>query len=87
MQLLHDGGATPARCTLVFYGGCAGEDGFADLIDNLARVLEGAREQVIGAALLDAIAFDRALAEFRDWGTRSDAALWYSISWAEGVRG
>ena len=30
--------------------------------------------------------YDAAIAAFRAWSTRPDAALWYAINWAEGVK-
>jgi hypothetical protein len=30
--------------------------------------------------------FNQALAAIRQWGRRPDAALWYPLCWAEGVR-
>ena len=36
--------------------------------------------------LLGAAEIDLALAAFRDWARRPEAAIWYAICWAEGVR-
>jgi len=35
---------------------------------------------------LDAAAFEAAIAALRAWGRRPDAAIWFAMSWAEGVR-
>jgi SAM-dependent methyltransferase len=85
-SLLHEAGARPARCTLIFFGACAGEATFTSLIENMAGLLLGAREPILGGGLLGAAEFDAGLAALREWAARPDAAFWYGIFWAEGVR-
>ena len=85
VSLLHAAGARPVRNTWVFFGDCAGGAHFDLLVDNLVGVLQGAREAVL-AAHLDLELFEQALSAVREWGRRPDAALWYAVSWAEGVR-
>ena len=98
-QLLQQAGARPVRSTFIFFGACAGEPTFAPLVANLAGVIESARGQLLGgagspgdgrspqgAATNDAAEFDETLARLRAWAQRPDAALWYAIFWAEGVR-
>ena len=89
VSLLHEAGARPVRSTLFFYGGCAGDEGFGSVVENLAQVFEGAAGPI--AALGDGRAIDaqemaEIVAAFREWGRRPDAALWYALPWAEGVR-
>lgn len=86
VTLLREGGARPVRITSLFYGGCAGRPPFDGIVENIVRLLEGARGALREAELLDARSLDRAVASLRAWGRRRDAALWYSIPWAEGVR-
>jgi len=86
VQLLHDAGAQPTRNTYVFFGACAGQDLFPAVVENMARVVESARDVVLAGAQIDRESFDRVLTEFRKWGTRDDAALWYGVAWAEGIR-
>lgn len=86
VQLLHGAGAQPTRNTYVFFGACAGQELFPAIVENMARVVESAREVVLAGAQIDRESFDRVLEEFRRWGTRDDAALWYGVSWAEGIR-
>ena len=85
VQLLHQAGAAPRFNTFVFFGSCAGQPGFDQFIGNLIRVLEEAVQDMIDAGLTkDAIG--EALSELERWRTRPDAALWYGLFWAEGVR-
>jgi SAM-dependent methyltransferase len=84
VSLLYEAGAEPVRSTWIFFGACAGEPMFVPLVENMARILEGARESIVGPGLVDAIAFGDSLRELRGWGQRPDAALWFSICWAEG---
>ena len=85
-SLLYEAGAAPRRCTWIFFGGSAGQEVFGDLVLNLAGVLEGAREAILEAGRLDPAAFDGALGSLRSWGGRPDAAIWFAVCWAEGVR-
>jgi SAM-dependent methyltransferase len=86
VALLHDAGAAPVRNTWVFFGSCAGERHFAGYVENLVGVVAGAREQVVGAGLPGADEFDGAIDNLREWGRRTDAAIWYAMAWAEGRR-
>lgn len=86
VELLHAAGAEPVRCEWVFFGACSGEAGFVGFVENLARILLGARETTATAGWIDGAAIDRAVAELRHWGTRPDAAFWYAIALAEGRR-
>jgi SAM-dependent methyltransferase len=86
VSLLHDAGAVPVRCTLLFFGGCAGEPSFPGLMQNLSGLLAGAREAIVSGGLLGAKEFDDGLEALNAWAVRPDAAFWYGIFWAEGVR-
>lgn len=86
VQLLHEAGARPVRNTWVFFGGCAGMETFPTLADNMAGVVRTARETITSMRLFDAGAFDRVMDDYRIWSQRPDAALWFSVAWAEGVK-
>jgi ubiquinone/menaquinone biosynthesis C-methylase UbiE len=85
VQLLHEAGARPRRCTWIFFGACAGHPDFELYVENLAIILEGAREGIIatGTRQDDLLS---ALATLREWKRRPEAAFWFAMSWAEGVR-
>ena len=87
VQLLHEAGAKPVRNTWIFFGACAGQAEFLPLVENLAGVVEGAREQIVTPGMVEGSTFDETLRELRGWGKRPDAAIWFSICWAEGVKG
>jgi len=61
-------------------------DIFDVLTANMAGVVRSAREAIIGMSLFDAEAFDRVMEEYEKWSRRPDAAFWFSVSWAEGMR-
>jgi ubiquinone/menaquinone biosynthesis C-methylase UbiE len=84
--LLHDAGAAPGRNNWLFFGSCSGHPTFGPLLTNLINILIGARDTVLSQALLDRAVLEQALASLQEWGRRPDAAIWYAISWAEGVR-
>ena len=86
VSLLHAADIAPFRSTYLFFGGCAGEPRFASLAENMVGLLASAREQIVRGGLLEPDVFDHAVAALRLWAGRPDAALWYSIFWAEGVR-
>src|SRR5207248_2834142 len=85
VALLHAGGARPVRNTWMFFGACAGHADFEPIVDNLIRILEGARDTILGRDVLDRDSFEAGVASVDAWRRRPDAAFWYAISWAEGV--
>ena len=86
ISLLSDAGAQPIRNSFVFFGSCASEPHFRQYVDNLVSVIRGARGAVIEAGLLDSSLFDTAVIELQKWGQERAAAIWYAMSWAEGIR-
>jgi SAM-dependent methyltransferase len=86
VELLAAAGARPTRANFLFFGACAGESAFAQLVDNMAALVAGAREAIVSDGLLPASVFDSSLAELRRFRDRPDGAFWYAVSWAEGVK-
>jgi SAM-dependent methyltransferase len=86
VQLLHDAGARPVRNTWIFFGGCAGMEIFPTLAANMAGVVRSARDTILSMALFEEHAFDVVMREVDAWSKRADAAIWFSMPWAEGVR-
>lgn len=86
VTLLHQAGIHPVRNRLISFGACAGAPDFPMYVENLARILEQAREIVVDGGLLAAGSFDAALGALSGWAGLSDAAIWYARSWAEGLR-
>ncbi|MBI4168495.1 MAG: methyltransferase domain-containing protein [Acidobacteria bacterium] len=86
VSLLHRAGAAPRRNTWIFFGSCAGHPDFPLLVGNLLSLLRGARAGIVNGDLLDDRAFEAATAAVEDWSGRPDAAFWYAIAWAEGIR-
>lgn len=84
--LLWEAGAAPVRNTWIFFGSCAGSPDFLAYLENLAGILEGAREPIVAGGLLMAESFEAGLAALRTWGRRPDAAIWFARAWAEGRR-
>jgi hypothetical protein len=86
VALLHEAGALPSANRCLFFGSCSGSPTFPTMADNFIEVLRGARAEIESLGLATAHSVDSALASFREWRERPDAALWYSTSWAEGIR-
>jgi SAM-dependent methyltransferase len=86
VSLIHAAGAAPHRNAWPFFGACSGEPRFALLVENIARVLEGARTAMEAAGAPRGSEFDEAVEAVRSWGERPDGAIWFARCWAEGVR-
>ena len=87
VALLHDAGARRLRNHWIFFGSCASAPEFPTFVQNVIGVIETAREVITGPLGFSARQFEQALRAVRQWGRRPDAALWYGLYWAEGVRG
>ncbi len=85
VSLLQDGGLTSLRNTSVFFGGCAGNDRFLAIADNLIAALAGAKEAMVSEGDLDEDAFGAGMAGIRQWKANPSAVLWYTVCCAEGV--
>jgi SAM-dependent methyltransferase len=86
VQLLHQAGAQPVRNTWIWFGGCAGMEYFDVLAANMAGVVRTARDAMIEMNLVERAAFDAVMENYDRWAKRPDAALWFSVAWAEGMR-
>jgi len=86
IKLLHQAGAVPRRNRCLDFGSCAGNPNFEAMVENFIGIMDGARDEMVSFELTDHDRIDAALAEFRAWSHCPDASLWYTTSWAEGVR-
>ncbi|MGZ7042743.1 MAG: methyltransferase domain-containing protein [Thermoanaerobaculia bacterium] len=86
VQLLHEAGASPQRNRWIFFGGCAGMETFPVLTANMWGVLQTAREMIVRMRLFEERLFEEVDASYREWARRPDAAMWFAVSWAEGVK-
>ena len=86
VSLLHQAGALPKRNTWIFFGSCAGNPTFDLLVENKLEILRGAREMILTVGKVEESTFNKALDEMQIWRKRPDAATWFSICWAEGVK-
>ena len=86
VTLLHQAGAAPVHNQWLFFGGCSGDAHFKALMVNMAGVVEGARESIVSAGILESASYDAAIAALREWGQRPDAGVWFARCWAEGKR-
>ena len=86
VKLLHLAGARPQRSASVHFGGCSGSPELATMIENIIGLFEGVREALLAGSRIERLDYEAALAALRTWGKRCDAALWYAVPCAEGVR-
>jgi SAM-dependent methyltransferase len=86
VALLHGAGARPRRATWIPFGACAGDPAFPAFARNFAGNLEGAREAIAATGMVTADDVDRAVEAIEIFGARPDAAIWYAMPWAEGIR-
>lgn len=85
-SLLHAAGCKPARTTSIFFGACAGSTDFELHADNVAALMSGAREAIVQTGRVDARGFDAGMAAWARWRKLPDAAIWYAVAFAEGVK-
>lgn len=85
VSLLREGGLTSIRNSCVFFGGCAGNERFQAIADNLIGALAGAKQAVLSGELLDEEVFQVGLDGLEQWKADPSAALWYSACCAEGI--
>jgi ubiquinone/menaquinone biosynthesis C-methylase UbiE len=85
VELLHRAGAEPKRNTWLFFGSCSGGPNFSGFVNNLSSILVGARASIMATGFSED-AIHRAVEELSAWEQRKDAAFWYAIAWAEGIR-
>ena len=85
VQLLHQAGLRPRRSSLVFFGGCAGEATFEEIVGNIASIIDEAFEDIVAIGIPRA-AVRASLEALMAWSKEPDAAVWYGMAWAEGVR-
>jgi SAM-dependent methyltransferase len=85
VQLLHLAGAQPRRNTWIFFGACAGHADFEAFVVNLAAVIRGAMDAIVAVGVPRDMA-EAAVDALGPWSERPDAAIWFAMAWAEGVR-
>jgi SAM-dependent methyltransferase len=85
VQLLHQAGLLPRRNTLIFFGGCAGDPDFEDVVRNIASIVDEAIDDIVSTGLARS-AVTAALDALIDWSKSPDSAVWFGMSWAEAVR-
>lgn len=86
VSMLHEAGAKPVKNSWIFFGSCAGNESFDFYIENLLGVVEGAKQLIVGENLLDEENYNAGINAINDWRRLPDAAMWFSLSYAEGVR-
>ncbi len=86
VYLLHESGVRPIRNTYIFFGSCAGNADFDSYVRNLAEVIATATDHMASHQLLARAEFDAAIDDLHAWSRLPDAAIWYGMCWAEGVR-
>jgi len=86
VSLLSQAGASPVRNTWIFFGSCSGSPDWEPYVENLIGLFVGARQPILDTGMADASSLEAGIEALRAWKQRPDAALWLSVSWAEGVR-
>ena len=86
VQLLHEAGARPSRNRWIYFGGCAGMSEFPVLTANMWGVLQTARDTMLRMNLCDETTYRAVEKSYGEWSRRPDAAIWFAMSWAEGLK-
>lgn len=85
VQLLHLAGLRPKRNSFVFFGGCAGEAEFESVVRNIASIIEEALDDIVATGTPAKLVM-QTLDGLMDWSKEPDSAVWFGMSWAEGIR-
>ncbi len=86
VSMLHEAGAGKLRNGGVWFGDCAGSATWNASLENVVGIIRGAKDLIIRENLLDERMFELYLDSYLQWGKLPDAAMWYTVNWAEGVR-
>ncbi len=86
ISLLYEAGAKPVKNDWIFFGSCRGDENFNYYVENIIGVLNGAKQTVTANGLLDEKDFEAGIDALSDWQNLPEAAIWFSLSYAEGVR-
>lgn len=86
VELLAHAGVKPRRIAQLPFGACSGDPMFGALVQNLSAIFTGARDAILATGGVTREGFDDALVALARFGERDDAAFWYTIAWAEGVK-
>lgn len=85
VSLLHDAGLRSLRNSFVFFGGCAPNERFQAIADNLITAILGAKDRILTENLLDEPSFLAGIDGLLTWKAHPSAALWYAACCAEGI--
>ena len=86
VTLLHDSGFKGYYTDMIFYGSCQSQPDFRGHVENLLGVLQGTKRPVLQQRFIYEEDFIDCINEIQEWATKPDAAIWYSLNWAEGVK-
>lgn len=85
-RLLAEAGAKPVRAVCNSLAATQGEPAFGPILENLVKVIDTAREIMVGKLGLDAGLLDRTYDEVCALEQVPGAAFWYAFCWVEGVK-
>lgn len=86
VSLLHEAGVRYIQNNVVFFGGSADNPTFPFVAENLIGVVKGAKQTIMEERLLDEFTFNQAIKGLEAWKELPDAASWYVLCWAEGIK-
>lgn len=86
VSLFQEAGIQQINIDELFFGACSGNDTFPLVAENLIGILSGAKALILKEGLMSQPSFEKAIQGLQEWKKLPDAALWYSIPWAEGVK-
>jgi hypothetical protein len=64
----------------------AADTGFGVHVENLIGVLKEAKPRMLEFGVLEPGTFEESVMVLGAWQQRPDAAIWFAMAWAEGVR-
>ena len=85
-RLLMDQGFEQIHIDTVFFGDCAGTESFAGFTRNLIEVIGTARTVMTENNLITGQAYESAIGALQKWAENRDAAIWYPLCIATGIK-
>lgn len=85
-KLLLDQGFEHVYIDTVFFGDCAGNETFSSFSRNLIEVIGTARNVMLENNLITGQAYDAAIGALQAWSDKREAAIWYPLCIASGIK-
>jgi SAM-dependent methyltransferase len=84
--LLHAAGMRPQRSTVLFSGGCAGDEHFHAHARHFADMVNGAHDRMLATGTIEPHELQQSIRALYHWCHQDGVALWMPFTWAAAIR-